>query len=351
MLILLDAQARRYEIALNNASCGHELVSDLSYLGKTPPGTLCFDFRHMAAPLTQETREEYLPGNFGYQPTLNLLEIVSVMSDFAQRLAPCPYTLVARLPRKDSRVGRFLGDFRLHQILEALGFRLEFADPSNAELGDDDSGRHNLIPMTIVPLSGDIPDLAVLKQIRDRVQTVFAKALDQDSDLADRFTIVVSEAVDNLVTYGNGGLIGGLYYRRVGEVEITLCNRCGGFGGDTPESQLEALVVACEKRRRVGRGGNGIPQLSELALTCFGTLLLRSGNASVQFLPDGSITARTDETGLSLPGASVTILLQLLPDKSIQRTDAMKAFEEVLARSLRGYHKPKTPAPVGVAAT
>src|SRR5262249_12642874 len=161
------------------------------------------------------------------------------------------------------RVGRFLADFRLPRILGALGLELQFADPSNAELGEDDPSRHNLIPMTIVRVSGDAPDFRVLKQIRDRVQTVFARALAQDSDLAARFSSVVSEAVDNLVAYGQGGLIGGLYYRRVGEVEITLCNRCGGFGGDTPDEQLEALVAACEKRCRVGRGGNGIPQLSE----------------------------------------------------------------------------------------
>ncbi len=350
MLLLLDSHGRRYEIALNNASCGHELVSDLSYLGGVPPGTLSFDFRHMAAPLTQETREEYLPGNFGYQPTLHLLELVSVIGDFVERRSERPHTLVARLPRKDSRVGRFLADFRLPQILEALGLELQFAEPSNVELGDDDPSRHNLIPMTIVHASGGVPDFKVLKRIRDRVQTVFAKALAQSSDLAARFTMVVSEAVDNLVAYGQGGLIGGLYYRRVGEVEITLCNRCGGFGGDTPDEQLDALVAACEKRSRLGRGGNGIPQLSELTLTCFGTLLLRNGNASVQFLPDGSVAATTDETGLSLPGASVTILLQLLPDDSVQRTHAMKAFEEVLARSLREYHRPTTaPATEGAA--
>jgi hypothetical protein len=350
MLILLDTQSRRYEIALNNASCGHELVSDLSYLAGVPPGTVSFDFRHMAAPLTQETREEYLPGNFGYQPTLHLLELVSVIGDFVERPALCPHTLVARLPRKDSRVGRFLADFRLPQILGALGLKLEFTDPSNAELGDDDPSRHNLIPMTIVRVSRGVPDFKVLKQIRDRVHTVFARALAQDADLAPCFTLVVSEAVDNLVAYGQGGIIGGLYYRRVGEVEITLCNRCGGFGGGTPDEQLDALVAACEKRCRVGRGGNGIPQLSRLTLTCFGTLLLRNGNASVQFLPDGSVAATTDETGLSLPGASVTILLQLLPDDSVQRTDAMKAFEEVLARSLREYHRPTTtPATEGAA--
>ncbi len=350
MLILLDTPDRRYEIALNNASCGHELISDLSYLAEVPPGTISFDFRHMAAPLTQETREQYLPGNFGYQPTLHLLEIVSVIGEFVDRQALCPHALVARLPRKDTRVGRFLADFRLPQNLRALGLELQFADPSTAELGSDDPSRQNLIPMTIVRVSRDMPDFKVLKQIRDRVEAVFGRALAQDADLASRFTLVVSEAVDNLVAYGQGGLIGGLYYHRVGEVEITLCNRFGGFGGNTPEEQMEALVAACEKRTRVGQGGNGIPQLSELTLTCFGTLLLRNGNASVQFLPDGSVAATTDETGLSLPGAAVTILLQLLPDDSVQRTDAMRAFEEVLARSLREYHRPTTtPATEGAA--
>jgi hypothetical protein len=198
--------------------------------------------------------------------------------------------------------------------------------------------------MTVVRLRGGAPEFKVLKQIRDRVQAVFAKALARESDLADRFTSVVSEAVDNLVAYGQGGIIGGLYYRRVGEVEITLSNRLGGFGGQTPAEQLEALLQACEKRTREGRGGNGIPELSRLTLTCFGTLLVRNGNASIRFLPDGSVAATTDETGFSLPGASVTVLLQLLPDESVQRTEAMKAFEEVLARSLLGYRGQATAA-------
>jgi hypothetical protein len=337
MLINLDTSGRRYDIALNNASSGGELISDLSYLDTVPPGTITLDFRHMAAALTQETREEYLPGSFGYQPTLHLLELVSVIAAFVDRTALAPHTVVACLPRKDSRVGRFLANFRLPEILAASGITLQFADPSNAELGNDDLSRHNLIPMTVVRLRRGAPDFKVLKQIRDRVQAVFAKALARDSDLANRFTSVVSEAVDNLVAYGQGGIIGGLYYRRVGEVEITLSNRLSGFGGQAPAEQLEALLHACEKRTREGRGGNGIPELSRLTLTCFGTLLLRNGNASIRFLPDGSVAATTEETGFSLPGASVTALLQLLPDESVQRTEPMKAFEEVLARSLLGY--------------
>jgi hypothetical protein len=344
MLINLDTSRRRYEIALNNASSGGELVSDLSYLDAAPAGTIVLDFRHMAASLTQETREEYLPGSFGYQPTLHLLELASVIGSFVERMALCPHTLVARLPRKNTRVGRFLAGFRLPEILAGFGLELQFTAPSNEELGDDDPSRHNLIPMTVVRLSGGRPDFKVLKQMRSRVETVFTKALARDSDLANRFTSVVSEAVDNLVAYGQGGVIGGLYYRRVGEVEITLSNRCGGFGGQTPAEQLEALLQACEKRSREGRGGNGIPELSRLTLTCFGTLLLRNGNASIRFLPDGSIAATTDETGFPLPGASVTVLLQFLPDDSVERTEAMKAFEGVLARSLLAYRIPAAAA-------
>jgi hypothetical protein len=117
----------------------------------------------MAAPLTQEKWEDYLPGSFGYQPALCLLELVSVIADFAQRFALCPHALVARLPTRNSRVGRFLADFRLPQILKALGLELQFSSPSNAELGDDDPSRHNLIPMTGVRLSGGVPDFKVLR--------------------------------------------------------------------------------------------------------------------------------------------------------------------------------------------
>ena len=97
MLIECDRQKRQYRIALNNMSNGAELAADLSYLEGVPAGVLTFDFTHMAAGLTQETREAYLPGNFGFQPTISLLEIVSTIASFTERAAICPHHLAVVL--------------------------------------------------------------------------------------------------------------------------------------------------------------------------------------------------------------------------------------------------------------
>jgi hypothetical protein len=151
---------------------------------------------------------------------------------------------------------------------------------------------------------------------------------------------VVNEAVDNLIEYGRGGIIGGLYYPKVGEVEITLVNHQGGFGGSTPAEELDALISASEgKSSRPTGGANGIMALSRLTMICFGSLLLRNGNACLRLPPDGSVVATTSETGLPTPGASVTILLQLLPDGSVVRTEAMSDFELVLKNSLSNYNR------------
>src|SRR5262249_30306164 len=152
-------------------------------------------------------------------------------------------------------------------------------------------------------------DLRIQRRIRERVELVFVQGLPGnlgvsfDPNLARQFAMVVNEAVDNMIEYGEGGVIGGLYHRKVGEVEITLVNRSGGFGGVTPREQLRALIDAYEgtSHRQYG-GGNGIAALSRLAGACFGTLLFRNGNATLRLSPDGSIDGDVDETGIETPG-------------------------------------------------
>jgi len=320
-------------------SNGAELAADLSYLEGVPAGVLTFDFTHMAAGLTQETREAYLPGNFGFQPTISLLEIVSTIASFTERAAICPHHLAVVLPNKKSRVGRFLMDMGLPAILKKMKIDIGEANPANVELGRDDLTRKNLIPLTVVDtLFGGQPNFEVYEHILKRVETVFTEALPGEQSLINRFTGIVNEAIDNLVDYGQGGIIGGLCYPKIGEVEITMVNRYGGFGGTTPDEELEALIEACEgKTRRTNGGGIGIANLSRLAIVCFGTLLLRNGNATLRLLPDGSVSATTDKTGISTPGAYVTILLQLLPSQSITRTEDMRKFEAVLDQGLQSY--------------
>lgn len=341
MLIEADYSRRHYRIAVNNASTSAELVSDLAYLEDAPNGVLSFDFTHMAAPLTQERREEYLPGGFGYQPTLQLLEIVSTIAEYSGRNGVCPHQLETRLPGESSRVGRFLADMRLPTLLAGMGINVSFAGPATAERGYDDSTRQNLLPLTSITVS-PAPNFATLQKIRARVERVFERALPDDLDLANRCASIVDEAIDNMIEYGGGGILGGLYYPSVGEVEITLVNRSGGFGGATPAEELDALVAAYEgQTSRATGGGNGITELSRLAIACFGTLLLRNGSATLRLLPDGSIVGTTEETGLTTPGAYVTLLLQLLPTKSLQRTSALERFEPVLIASLEAYARSK----------
>ena len=332
MLVSADRSASSYRIVLNNSSDASELMSDLSYLVDAPAGQLTFDFTHMAAPLTQEARDEYLPGNFGYQPTRQLVEVVAVIASCASKDAHFPHSLASRLPHPDSRVGDFLARMRLGDLLTQLGVPIEQVSPANTEFGNDDITRQNLIPLTCVTAP---PDFTQLLQMRDQIALVFRHALAGTSDLAESFTSIVHEAVDNLIEYGQGGIIGGLFYPRVGEVEISLVNRYGGFGGDSPAEKLDALIDACSgKSQRSTGGGNGIAELSRLAMTCFGTLVLSNGGATLHLLPDGSVTATTDETGLPTPGAAVTILLQLLP---AERSSSLKDYERVLQASLTAH--------------
>jgi hypothetical protein len=346
MLINADREQRSYYIVLNNASDHSELMADLSYLEGAPPGQLTLDFRQMAAPLTQEERPDYLPGGFGYQPTRLLLELIGALMAYLGRTVEHPHMLVAILPSSHSKVGHFLAEMHLPQILRQLGVRLEYADPTSIEYGEDDPTRQNLIPLTLVTVAAKGPDHRVLRRIREGVEQVFAQGLPGtpsvsfDPQLTRQFATVVNEAVDNMVEYGEGGVIGGLYYRRVGEVEISLVNRCGGFGGAMPHDQLVALIDAYEGvSRRVQGGGNGIAALSRLAGACFGTLLFRNGNATLRLSPDGSIEGDVDETGIETPGAAVTLILQLLPAPNGHKNETVQAFETVLRTGLADYIK------------
>ncbi len=291
----------------------------------------------MAAPLTEEKRAEYYPGGFGYQPTQLLLEVVTSIASAQDRFKGV-HRLAAIVPSRESRVGGFLADMRLHERLQDIGVAVSFEGPATTELGDDDPTRQNLIPLTAVKVTTTGPDFKTIREVRNRIEGVFAQALREDGPLANLFTQIVSEAVDNLVVYGHGGLIGGLYYPRVGEVEITLVNRRGGFGGATASEQLDALVQACEgsTSNRVS-GGNGLRELSALTASCFGSLVIRNGNAKISLPPDGSVIGLTEETGFAVPGASVTVLLQLIPAKTLSRNETMETYEAALRSSLERY--------------
>lgn len=338
MLVEINRSTKHYIIAVNNATGSAELQSDFSYLTDVEPGTIVFDLTHMTAPLTQERRAEYYPGGFGYQPTQLLLEVVTSMAAAAHDQFKGVHRFQAVLPKVESRVGRFLAEMQLPERLADIGVTVSRAGQASREAGMDDPTRQNLIPLTAIKVGAAGPNFKLIRQLRERIEGVFVQALHEKRQLANMFTQVVSEAVDNLVVYGQGGLIGGLYYPRVGEVEITLVNRRGGFGGDTPDEQLEELVKACEKSiRKQEGGGNGINELSALTASCFGALVLRNGNAKLSLPPDGSVIGFTEDTGFIVPGASVTILLQLIPAETIDRNDTMKAYEAALLASLERY--------------
>jgi hypothetical protein len=337
MLVEINRSTKHYYIAVNNATGSAELQSDFSYLTDLEGGTVVFDLTHMGAPLTQERRAEYYPGGFGYQPTQLLLGVVTSMASAHDQFKGV-HSLKAIVPGPESRVGRFLADMQLNQRLGDIGVIVSFAGPATTELGADDPTRQNLIPLTAMKVTAAGPDFKTVRELRDRIEGVFVQALHQKRPLANLFTQVVSEAVDNLVVYGHGGLIGGLYYPRVGEVEITLVNRRGGFGGVGSEEQLEALLKACEKSiRKQEGGGNGINELSALTASCFGTLVIRNGNAKLSLPPDGSVIGFTEETGFVVPGAAVTVLLQLIPSETLDRNDTMNAYEAALMSSLERY--------------
>jgi hypothetical protein len=271
---------------------------------------------------------------------VSLLEVISTLAFCLAQHAPYPHQLRALLPDTKSKVGRFLAEMRVPEQLQKLDIAIISAHPASREQGDDDLTRKSLIPLTALEVTSGMPDFAVVETLITRVKTVFAEALPGDPDLVVRFTCIVEEAIDNLLEYGQGGLIGGLYYPKSGEVEITLVNRHGGFGGTTPDEQLAALFDACEgSTHRVQTGGFGIDALSKLAASCFGTLWLRNGNAVLRLLPDGSVAESRDDTGFNLPGAYITLLLQLLPNAMLTRTDDMRQFEEVLKQWHQSYSR------------
>ncbi|MGI8554549.1 MAG: hypothetical protein ACR2PL_27725 [Dehalococcoidia bacterium] len=335
MLVGIDRAARTYHVAINNGTSYAEIMADLSYLAAVPTGVLLFDFTHMTVPLTKARLEMHLPGNLGYQPTQLLIEVVAAIAWCVRNNERSQHRLIARLPNSNTRVGKFLTDMHLQSVLREMRLKVEYADPTVPEVGTDDA-RSNLIPLALLRIEPESSLVRRVAEIRNQVERVFQEALASDHQQANRFTSIVSEAVDNMIEYGEGGIIGGLYYPRVGEVEITLVNESVGFGGETPDEQLEVLVGVCEGRtqRQVG-GGYGFAALSDLALHCFGTLLLRNGNACVRLGPDASMVGTTEVTELPTLGASVTTLLQLSPSCSVERTEAMRAFDMVLNASLQ----------------
>jgi len=293
----------------------------------------------MAAPLTQEMREEFTPGSMGYQPLRNLAEVVAELAAYTESTALFPHRIVAAVPDRRSAVGKFLHGIGLTSILDELNIEREGgipASPEPAQYRDDD--RHNIVPFTslIVGLDGRLTPQSLKKfnGLHSRIENAFAVALSDYPGLAVQFATAVMEAVDNMVEYGDGGIIAGLYYPRVGEVELTLVNRRGGFGGATPDEQMHALLAACEgATRRTSGGGNGIRELMRLTIHFFGSLVLRSGAAIVYATPNGDLLGRFSHTGFPANAASVTTMLQLLPSDH-GRHSGDRAVREAFAATL-----------------
>lgn len=170
MLVQLDATTRRYVIALNNSTNASELRSDFSYLKQAPRGVLEFDFGHMAALTTLESRDDFLPGGFGYQPTRHLVEIVACIADYAEEAA-FGHKIEARLPNEKTAVGKFLHDMGLPRILKEMWVPVKLADQAR-DIGRDDQSRRNLIPLRAIRVRGGVPDFQIVSRIRDGVRTV-----------------------------------------------------------------------------------------------------------------------------------------------------------------------------------
>src|SRR5262249_15581920 len=157
-------------------------------------------------------RLDYLPGGFGYQPVLHLMEIIAAISSYLDAQSRTLHTIRVILPTQDSRVGRFLVDMRVPEALQEQGCILDFDNPATAERGTDDLTRQTLIQITLVAVDTGRPDFAVVRRIREHVGRVFASGLPTNDeaplplDLTNAFTGVVSEAVDNMIEYGGGGI-------------------------------------------------------------------------------------------------------------------------------------------------
>jgi anti-sigma regulatory factor (Ser/Thr protein kinase) len=312
MLIDSDRTTGRYVIAITNATGWAELAADLHYLMDLPPGEIFFDFTHLSGNLTAEKRLDYLPGNFGFHPTDRLAEEVACIGYFREQLILHAHRWRSRLPSRSTKVGAFLSNMHVGRALRKM--EVEVEEVTVSENGHDDPSRKNLIPLTDIVLRGGQPDFNQLQSLRQHIEQVFSLALDQAQSMANRFASIVNEAVSNLIEYAHGGWVAGLYYPHVGEVEISLINRRGGFGGQTPQEQLERLLAVVEgATERPQGGGHGITELMDLAHQYFGTLRLSSGNASLYISPDDSMTSVVDDTGIDIPGGRVTIVLQLLP--------------------------------------
>ena len=321
MIIFPDHTSGRYIIAITNSTGWAELAADFTYLTDVTPGDIVFDFTHLSGNLTSEKRFDYLPASFGFHPTDRLAEEIACISYFREQSILCPHQWHARLPNRATKIGAFLAHMHIGRVLKKMGFEIE--EMRVPETGQDDSSRQNLIPLTDIILQNEKPDFNQLTILRSQIEQTFSLALDGDEALANRFTSIVSEAVDNLIEYAHGGWVAGLYYPRVGEIEISLINRRGGFGGLTPQAQLDRLLTVIEgATERPEGGGHGIPQLTELTYRYLGTLRLSNGNASLYISPEGSMTSEIEDTGIAIPGGRVTIVLQLLPARPLPNLTA-----------------------------
>jgi anti-sigma regulatory factor (Ser/Thr protein kinase) len=312
MLIPPDYAHSPYIIAITNSTGWAELAADFTFLADLPAGEILFDFTHLSGNLTSEKRVDYRPGSFGFHPTDRLAEEVACISHFREQLILWPPRWRARLPSRATKVGAFLWSMRAERVLQKMWLEVEMMRVS--ETGQDDADRRTLIPLTDILLHGGTPDFHQLKTLRQHIEQTFGLALNGSESLANQFASVVNEAVDNLIEYAHGGWVAGLYYPQVGEIEISLINRRGGFGGQTPQQQLDRLLTVIEgTMERLHGGGHGIPALMDLAHQYLGTLRLSNGNASLYISADGSMTSVVDDTGIEIPGGRVTIVLQLLP--------------------------------------
>lgn len=336
MLVSLDSKLRLAHVAINNGTGLAELLADFSLMECTIGHTIVFDWTHASANLTLEKREDYLPASFGFHPTDLLTEEIAALAEFIGRYGDVGHRLRARLPHEDTKIGAFFQRMKLGEVLRGLGIHVEGIGVCEEEGAEDDTSRRTLIPLQFLTVAVDgTPDFRAISSLRRDVEATFNGALEGDGDLANKLTSIVSEAVDNMVEYAGGGIVAGLYYPRVGEVEITLINRCGGFSGSEAGNQLEALLSAVERAlEKDGPGGNGIRELMNLADAAFGTLRLSSGPASLLIAPDGTMQTVVDNLGFALPGARVTLVLQLVPGKEHLSTLAKESLLKIVQRGL-----------------
>lgn len=335
MLVETQPEVGQYKIAITHATGWTELAADFLALEGVPHGELLFDFTHLSGNLTRVDPErlEHLPASFGFHPTDRLTEEIACIGYFQREGLLQGHTLKAKLPRPQTKVGAFLATMKVSQMLQKMSIEVDDA-ASVTEEGEDDTSRQNLIPLSYVGFEDGKPDFKMISRLRRQIEAALTLALEDDQDLANKSTSVVNEALDNMVDYSRGGLVAGLYYPRIGEVEISLINRHEGFGGDTPQEQLDRLLNVIEgATERTEGGGNGISELMDLTHRCLGTLRLSNGNASLYVAADGSMATSLDDTGIMIPGGRVTILLQLLPAAPMPTATA-RAMVELVRKTI-----------------